>query len=187
MINSMWTPPKYLIVETDTLPEVFAKVVYAKQLLENGETNNISQAAKMAGSIFFAVSLSFRNLSKLLTAALGRKNIRFSMAASVWGYPSTAVSQSIKRLPPPIPKPARVPKTVAIGNAITKLFSINCEYLPKGSGPPGLCAAILQGSFDQAWLITIRLPSFPANRAGRCQYPETARRIPKGIRHKPAA
>ena len=33
----MWTPPKYLIVETDTLPEVFAKVVYAKQLLENGE------------------------------------------------------------------------------------------------------------------------------------------------------
>ena len=49
MINQMWTPPKYLIVETDTLPEVFAKVVYAKQLLENGETNNISQAAKMAG------------------------------------------------------------------------------------------------------------------------------------------
>ena len=49
MINSMWIPPKYLIVETDTLPEVFAKVVYAKQLLENGETNNISQAAKMAG------------------------------------------------------------------------------------------------------------------------------------------
>lgn len=45
----MWTPPKYLVVETETLPEVFSKVVYAKQLLENGETNNISHAAKLAG------------------------------------------------------------------------------------------------------------------------------------------
>lgn len=45
----MWTPPKYLVVETETLPEVFAKVVYAKQLLESGETSNISHAAKMAG------------------------------------------------------------------------------------------------------------------------------------------
>ena len=41
----MWTPPKYLVVETETLPEVFAKVVYAKQLLESGQTNSISQAA----------------------------------------------------------------------------------------------------------------------------------------------
>lgn len=46
---SMWTPPKYLVVETETLPDVFAKVVYAKQLLESGQTNSISQAAKMAG------------------------------------------------------------------------------------------------------------------------------------------
>lgn len=45
----MWMPPKYLVVETETLPEVFSKVVYAKQLLESGETNNISHAAKMAG------------------------------------------------------------------------------------------------------------------------------------------
>ncbi|MEG1849191.1 MAG: ACT domain-containing protein [Oscillospiraceae bacterium] len=45
----MWKPPKYLVVETEALPEVFAKVVYAKQLLENGETGNISHAAKMAG------------------------------------------------------------------------------------------------------------------------------------------
>ena len=45
----MWTPPKYLVVETDTLPDVFAKVVYAKQLLESGQTSSISQAAKMAG------------------------------------------------------------------------------------------------------------------------------------------
>ncbi|MEG1773629.1 MAG: ACT domain-containing protein [Oscillospiraceae bacterium] len=44
----MWKPPKYLVVETEALPEVFAKVVYAKQLLENGETGNISHAAKSA-------------------------------------------------------------------------------------------------------------------------------------------
>lgn len=41
--------PKFLVVETAVLPEVFSKVIYAKQLLENGETTNISQAAKMAG------------------------------------------------------------------------------------------------------------------------------------------
>ena len=45
----MWEAPKYLVVETSALPEVFQRVVYAKQLLEQGKTNNISQAARMAG------------------------------------------------------------------------------------------------------------------------------------------
>ena len=45
----MWNPPKYLVVETAVLPEVFSKVIYAKELMENGETHNISHAAKMAG------------------------------------------------------------------------------------------------------------------------------------------
>ncbi len=45
----MWELPKYLVVETEALPEIFKKVVYAKHLLESGETGNISLAAKQAG------------------------------------------------------------------------------------------------------------------------------------------
>ena len=41
--------PKYLVVETTALPEVFSKVAYAKQLLEQGEASNVSHAAKLAG------------------------------------------------------------------------------------------------------------------------------------------
>lgn len=45
----MWTPPKYLVVETEALPEVFWRVVYAKHLLETGETGSITHAAQLAG------------------------------------------------------------------------------------------------------------------------------------------
>jgi chorismate mutase len=45
----MWEEPKYLVVETKSLPDIFVKVVYAKSLLESGVTSNISLAAKMAG------------------------------------------------------------------------------------------------------------------------------------------
>jgi chorismate mutase len=45
----MWKSPKYLVVETQALPEVFSKVVYAKHLLESGEVDNISHAARLAG------------------------------------------------------------------------------------------------------------------------------------------
>jgi len=48
-VESMWKKPKYLVVETEALPDIFVKVVYAKHLLESGVTNNISLAAKMAG------------------------------------------------------------------------------------------------------------------------------------------
>ena len=45
----MWKAPKYLVVDSEMLPEVFTKVIYAKHLLECGETDNITKAAKMAG------------------------------------------------------------------------------------------------------------------------------------------
>lgn len=41
--------PKYLIVETDALPEVFVKVTQAKSLLETGEASTVNQAAAMVG------------------------------------------------------------------------------------------------------------------------------------------
>ena len=37
--------PKYYLVEADVLPEIFAKVVQAKELLETGEVKTVGQAA----------------------------------------------------------------------------------------------------------------------------------------------
>lgn len=41
--------PKYLIVDTAVLPEVFLKVVYAKKMIAQGKAKSSSEAAKMAG------------------------------------------------------------------------------------------------------------------------------------------
>lgn len=41
--------PKYLLVDTDVLPEVFLKVVSAKAMLADGSAKTASQAAKLAG------------------------------------------------------------------------------------------------------------------------------------------
>ena len=43
------TQYKYLLVQADVLPEVFGKVLQAKQLLASGEVANISAATKQAG------------------------------------------------------------------------------------------------------------------------------------------
>ena len=45
----MWECPKFLVVETAALPEIFSKIAYAKHLLESGEAGNVSLAAKRAG------------------------------------------------------------------------------------------------------------------------------------------
>ena len=39
----------FYIVNSDSLPEVFNKVIFAKDLLENGKTKNISEAIQLAG------------------------------------------------------------------------------------------------------------------------------------------
>lgn len=40
---------EFLLVEASVLPEVFMRVLQAKELLANGEAKNISRAARMAG------------------------------------------------------------------------------------------------------------------------------------------
>ncbi len=45
----MGTAPKYLIVDADALPEVFLKVVQAKQLLEMGEVATVNEATEAVG------------------------------------------------------------------------------------------------------------------------------------------
>ncbi len=41
--------PKYLVVERSALPEVFARVLFAKNLIEKGEASSLSEAARKAG------------------------------------------------------------------------------------------------------------------------------------------
>jgi len=41
--------PKYFIVEAGAMPEIFRKVVQAKQLLEIGEARTVNVAARMVG------------------------------------------------------------------------------------------------------------------------------------------
>ena len=46
----------YLLVEQDVLPEVFTKVIQAKQYLLDGEASSTSEAVRMAGisrSVFY--------------------------------------------------------------------------------------------------------------------------------------
>lgn len=46
----------FLLVDKDVLPEVYSKVIQAKQLLMNGEASSTSEAARMAGisrSVFY--------------------------------------------------------------------------------------------------------------------------------------
>ena len=40
---------KYFLVAADIVPDVFLRVLQAKQLLASGEAKNVSRAAKMAG------------------------------------------------------------------------------------------------------------------------------------------
>ena len=40
---------KYLIIDSSILPEVYGKVIEAKNLLLSGEASSVSQAVKMAG------------------------------------------------------------------------------------------------------------------------------------------
>ena len=40
---------RFLLVDADVLPEVFVKVLQAKELLASGAVSNISAAAKQAG------------------------------------------------------------------------------------------------------------------------------------------
>ena len=41
--------PKFLLVESSVAPDVFVRVVHAKQLIAQGKAANSSQAARMAG------------------------------------------------------------------------------------------------------------------------------------------
>ena len=45
---------RFLLVDAEVLPEVFVKVLQAKELLASGAVSNISAAAKQAGQLHCA-------------------------------------------------------------------------------------------------------------------------------------
>ena len=65
-----------------------------------------------------------------LIKAAGRKKSKLIFRAVRGSNCMTIVSQSINKLPPPMPKPVRNPKTVLTNKVIGKLRTIDTEILP---------------------------------------------------------
>ena len=85
----------YLLVEQDVLPEVFAKVIQAKQYLLDGEASSTSEAVRMAGisrSVFYkykdAVYPYNRKLSNHMITVqamlLDRPGVLMSLVSAVY-------------------------------------------------------------------------------------------------------
>ena len=63
---------RFLLVDADVLPEVFVKVVQAKELLASGAVSNISAAAKQAG---ISRSAFYKYKDTVFDAETGRESI----------------------------------------------------------------------------------------------------------------
>ena len=57
--DNMKEHPKYLLVDSQILPEVYLKVILAKKLLAQGKAKSASEAAKSAG--FISTKFLFTN------------------------------------------------------------------------------------------------------------------------------
>ena len=83
-----------------------------------------------AGRICLIQSVPCFHRKQQETTADGRKNSRLIKRAVAWSVPMTKVSHRSSRLPPPTPRPDRIPKTVATAVIIRKLLAINTGSLP---------------------------------------------------------
>ena len=63
---------RFLLVDADVLPEVFVKVLQAKELLASGAVSNISAAAKQAG---ISRSAFYKYKDTVFDAENGRESI----------------------------------------------------------------------------------------------------------------
>ena len=88
------------------------------------------QPQSIAGRIFLKGTVPWRWRNRVDMNADGRKNNKLMILASAYSMSATIVSQSISKLPPPTPNPARNPSTAAIEITTGKFSSINIEYLP---------------------------------------------------------
>ena len=53
--------PKYFIVDSSALPEIFRKVAEAKRMLETGETDKVNVATKAAARFISTATASLRS------------------------------------------------------------------------------------------------------------------------------
>ena len=68
----MMAERRFLLVDADVLPEVFVKVLQAKELLASGAVSNISAAAKQAG---ISRSAFYKYKDTVFDAETGRESI----------------------------------------------------------------------------------------------------------------
>ena len=78
---------RFLLVDADVLPEVFVKVLQAKELLASGAVSNISAAAKQAG---ISRSAFYKYKDTVFDAENGRESI--TVVAGARHSPPSAIA-----------------------------------------------------------------------------------------------
>ena len=129
-----------------------------------------AQPEIMPGRLVFQFSVPCFLCIQQLIRAEGRKKSRLICRASAWDTPSTRVSQSISRLPPPIPSPVRNPSTVPTTKQIGREFSINTASLPRQSESPAHGEATGLGFLFPKSRRPARPTRCRADRAGQRQH-----------------
>lgn len=123
-----------------------------------------TQPEMIAGYIFLKCKDPCFQRNRQATKADGMKNRRFKNRACVCSIPTSNVSHSINKLPPPTPIPARKPNKVLI-TSITGIDSnINSACLPIKSEYRESCEATVWESFCQSSLRQRRQWRFRSSR-----------------------
>ena len=132
--------------------------------------NTLMQPARIPGHIALISMMPCFHRKIVAARALGRKNSKLIILAIWYSVPATAVNHSSNKLPPPTPRPAKMPRIVLMSTG-NKISTINIAARPIESTDPILCADRGLGSF-----LPKTQPRFP-----QCHRPTyTARQYPRG-------
>lgn len=129
------------------MPKSFFNSVVSRLLLTQAKKPAQMQPAIIAGKIFLISSAPWRQRNRDAIIAEGIKNSRFIIRAAGYSVPTTRVSQSIRRLPPPTPRPDKNPNKMPTDKMIGQLSSINIAPRPIIQESPTICEAIRLESF----------------------------------------
>ena len=97
----MMAERRFLLVDADVLPEVFVKVLQAKELLASGAVSNISAAAKQAG---ISRSAFYKYKDTVFDAETGRESITvvatlLDKTGALQGLSLIHISEPTRRIP----------------------------------------------------------------------------------------
>lgn len=118
-------------VSNRSTPKSFFDDSISKFLLNSEKIAALIHPVIIAGRTVFIFSWPCRQRKNDATIALGIKNSKLIDLAMPWGSPTTSESQSIRRLPPPTPRPERKPSTQPTVSITGNVFSIDIEPRPK--------------------------------------------------------